>query len=129
MNINCSVFKVNWNFYYYFEDLIVFHIELEIYFLALISILFYLNFYINCLLLPFSSITSIFGFVLLLAIMMQSYYLVFFSMILYSEPGLVIELREEMFEETVLSRSFCYACSWVDVIFVFSYFHILKKFI
>jgi quinol-cytochrome oxidoreductase complex cytochrome b subunit len=44
------------------------------------------------------------------------------------EPGLVIELREEMFEETRFgSEVFAMHVRGVDVIFVFSYFHILKK--
>jgi len=44
------------------------------------------------------------------------------------EPGLVIELREEMFNETRYgSEVFYMHVRGVDTIFVLSYMHILKK--
>jgi quinol-cytochrome oxidoreductase complex cytochrome b subunit len=44
------------------------------------------------------------------------------------EPGLVIELREEMFDDTRFGfETFSMHVRGVDVIFIFSYFHILKK--
>jgi quinol-cytochrome oxidoreductase complex cytochrome b subunit len=44
------------------------------------------------------------------------------------EPGLVIEMREEMFEETRFGTEvFSMHVRGVDVIFTLSYFHILKK--
>ena len=79
-------------------------------------------------LLPFSSISSIFGFVLLLAISIQLLSGFFLAWYYIPEPGLVIELREEMFEETRFGADvFAMHVRGVDVIFVFSYFHILKK--
>ena len=128
LNNNRSIFKTNWNFLLLFRgfdsisywtwDLFSFSNK---YFI-------YLNFYINRLLLPFSSITSIFGFVLLLAIMIQLLSGFFLAWYYIPEPGLVIELREEMFEETRFGAEvFAMHVRGVDVIFVFSYFHILKK--
>jgi len=88
----------------------------------------YLNFYVNRLLLPFSSVTSIFGFVLLVAIMLQLLSGFFLAWYYIPEPGLVIEMREEMFEETRFGTEvFSMHVRGVDVIFVFSYLHILKK--
>ena len=72
--------------------------------------------------------TSIFGFVLLIAILMQLLSGFFLAWYYVPEPGLVIELREEMFEETRFGLEvFSMHVRGVDVIFVFSYFHILKK--
>jgi quinol-cytochrome oxidoreductase complex cytochrome b subunit len=80
------------------------------------------------LVLPFSSITSIFGFILLLAIVVQLLSGFFLAWYYIPEPGLVIEMREEMFEDTKFgSEIFSMHVRGVDVIFVFSYFHILKK--
>ena len=60
----------------------------------------YLNFFVNRLMLPFSSVTSVLGFMLLLAIVMQLLSGFFLGWYYIPEPGLVIELREEMFNET-----------------------------
>lgn len=88
----------------------------------------FLNFYVNRLLLPFSSVTSIFGFVLLLAILLQLLSGFFLAWYYIPEPGLVIELREEMFEDTRFGLEvFSMHVRGVDVIFVFSYLHLLKK--
>ena len=74
------------------------------------------------------SITSVFGFVLLIAILLQLLSGFFLAWYYIPEPGLVIELREEMFEETRFgSEVFDMHVRGVDVIFVLSYFHILKK--
>jgi len=44
------------------------------------------------------------------------------------EPGLVIELREEMFNETKFGYEiFSMHVRGVDIIFILSYIHILKK--
>ena len=128
MNNNRSIIKINWNalllfrgfdsISYWSWDLFSFSNK---YFI-------YLSFYINRLLLPFSSISSIFGFVLLLAISIQLLSGFFLAWYYIPEPGLVIELREEMFEETRFGAEvFAMHVRGVDVIFVFSYFHILKK--
>jgi|TARA_B110000483_G_scaffold137620_1_gene164582 hypothetical protein len=60
----------------------------------------YLNFYVNRLVLPFSSVTSIIGFMLLLAIVCQLLSGFFLGWYYIPEPGLVVELREEMFNDT-----------------------------
>jgi quinol-cytochrome oxidoreductase complex cytochrome b subunit len=83
---------------------------------------------VNRLLLPFSSVTSIFGFVLLVAILLQLLSGFFLAWYYIPEPGLVIEMREEMFEDTRFGAEvFAMHVRGVDVIFVFSYLHILKK--
>lgn len=88
----------------------------------------FLNFYVNRLLLPFSSMTSVLGFVLLLVIMIQLISGFFLSWYYVPEPGLVVELREEMFEESRYGvEIFSMHVRGVDVLFVFSYFHVLKK--
>lgn len=88
----------------------------------------FLNFYLSRLLIPFSSATSIFGFLLLLSIALQLLSGFFLGWYYIPEPGLVVELREEMFEETRYGfEVFSMHVRGVDVIFVLSYFHILKK--
>jgi ubiquinol-cytochrome c reductase cytochrome b subunit len=88
----------------------------------------YLNLYLNRLLLPFSSSTSIIGFMLLLTIGMQLLSGFFLGWYYIPEPGLVIELREEMFNDTRFGVEVFYMhIRGVDVIFVLSYLHILKK--
>lgn len=78
--------------------------------------------------LPFSSMTSIIGFMLLLAIIMQLVSGFFLGWYYIPEPGLVIELREEMFNETHFGAEvFWMHVRGVDTIFLLSYLHILKK--
>lgn len=92
------------------------------------TIFSYLNFFVNRLVLPFASVTSIIGFMLLLTIMCQllsGFYLGWYYM---PEPGLVVELREEMFNDTRFGAEVFYMhVRGVDTIFVLSYLHILKK--
>jgi len=97
--------------------------------ISLSSIFFsYLNFFVNRLVLPFSSVTSVIGFSLLLAIIMQLLSGFYLGWYFIPEPGLVIELREEMFNETRFGfEIFSMHVRGVDVIFVLSYIHILKK--
>ena len=88
----------------------------------------YLVFYLNRLILPFSSLTSILGFCLFLSILSQLVSGFFLAWYYIPEPGLVVELREEMFEETRFGAEVYYVhVRGVDVIFVLSYLHILKK--
>ena len=85
--------------------------------------------YVNVLVLPLSSCTSIFGFVVLVSISLQvlsGFYLAWYYI---PEPGLVIELREEMFEETRYGYEvFNMHVRGVDVVMIIMYLHILKKF-
>lgn len=88
----------------------------------------YLNLFVNRLLLPFSSVSSIIGFMLLLAIIMQVLSGFYLGWYYIPEPGLVVELREEMFNETRFGfEIFQMHVRGVDTIFVLSYLHILKK--
>lgn len=88
----------------------------------------FLAFYVNRLILPFSSVTSVFGFCLFLAICMQLLSGFFLAWYYIPEPGLVIEMREEMFEETRFGLEvYSMHVRGVDVIFLLSYIHILKK--
>lgn len=88
----------------------------------------YLNFFVNRLVLPFSSVTSVIGFMLLIAIVMQLLSGFFLGWYYIPEPGLVIELREEMFNDTRFGAEVFYMhVRGVDTIFVLSYMHILKK--
>nr|YP_010725824.1 cytochrome b [Bakuella subtropica]WDY80869.1 cytochrome b [Bakuella subtropica] len=88
----------------------------------------YLNFFVNRLILPFSSVTSVIGFMLLLAILIQLLSGFFLGWYYIPEPGLVIELREEMFNDTHFgSEIFYFHIRGVDIIFVLSYLHIFKK--
>jgi ubiquinol-cytochrome c reductase cytochrome b subunit len=88
----------------------------------------YLNHFVNRLLLPFSSVTSIIGFMLLITILMQILSGFFLAWYYIPEPGLVIELREEMFNDTRFGVEVFYThIRGVDTIFVLSYIHILKK--
>jgi ubiquinol-cytochrome c reductase cytochrome b subunit len=88
----------------------------------------YLNFFVNRLLLPFSSVTSILGFMLLLTMMMQLMSGFFLGWYYIPEPGLVIELREEMFNDTRFGGEVFYMhVRGVDTLMLLSYIHILKK--
>ena len=92
------------------------------------TIFSFLNFYINRLVIPFSSVTSIIGFALFLTISMQLMSGFFLGWYYMPEPGLVIELREEMFNDTRFGAEVFYMhVRGVDTIFVLSYLHILKK--
>jgi len=88
----------------------------------------YANFYTNRLVLPFSSVTSIIGFMLLLTIVMQILSGFFLGFYFMPEPGLVLELREEMFNDTRFGAEVFYMhVRGVDSLMVLSYMHILKK--
>ena len=97
--------------------------------ISLSSLVFsYLNFFVNRLLLPFSSVTSILGFMLLLSMVMQVLSGFFLGWYYVPEPGLVIELREEMFNDTRFGAEVYYMhVRGVDTLMVLSYLHILKK--
>lgn len=78
--------------------------------------------------LPFSSASSILGFLLLITIALQLLSGFFLAWYYIPETGLVIELREEMFEETRFGYEvFSMHVKGVDVIFFLSYLHIVKK--
>lgn len=84
--------------------------------------------YVNKLVLPFSSASSILGFLLLITIALQLLSGFFLAWYYIPETGLVIELREEMFEETRFGYEvFSMHVKGVDVIFFLSYLHIVKK--
>jgi quinol-cytochrome oxidoreductase complex cytochrome b subunit len=84
--------------------------------------------FVNKLLLPFSSATSIIGFTLLLTIVMQILSGFFLGWYYLPEPGLVIELREEVFNDTRFGIEVFYMhVRGVDVLMVLTYLHILKK--
>ena len=92
------------------------------------NVISYMNHYINKLLLPFSSTTSIIGFMLLLTISLQLVSGFFLGWYYIPEPGLVIELREEMFNDTRFGVEVFYMhVRGVDTLFVLTYLHILKK--
>jgi len=88
----------------------------------------YLNFYVNRLVLPFSSVTSVIGFMLLLCIVLQILSGFFLGWYFIPEPGLVVELREEMFNDTRFGVEVFYMHQrGVDALMVMSYLHIFKK--
>jgi ubiquinol-cytochrome c reductase cytochrome b subunit len=88
----------------------------------------YANFFVNRLVLPFSSVTSIIGFMLLITIVLQIASGFFLGWYFMPEPGLVIELREEMFNDTRFGAEVFYIhVRGVDTLMVLSYMHILKK--
>lgn len=92
------------------------------------KIISYIFSFVNRLLLPFSSVTSIIGFMLLLSILLQVLSGFYLGWYFLPEPGLVIELREEMFNETQFGHEiFQLHVRGVDNIFMLSYLHILKK--
>lgn len=77
---------------------------------------------------PFSSVTSVIGFMLLLAILLQLLSGFFLAWYYIPEPGLVIELREEMFNDTRFGLEiFFLHLRGVDTLMLLSYMHILKK--
>ena len=88
----------------------------------------YLNHYVNRLLLPFSSVSSVIGFMLLISILLQILSGFFLGWYYIPEPGLVIEMREEMFNDTRFGAELFYMhVRGVDTLVVLSYLHILKK--
>lgn len=92
------------------------------------TIFSYLNLFVNRLLIPYSSVTSIIGFMLILCIAMQLLSGFFLGWYYQPEPGLVIEMREEMFNDTRLGLEVFYMhIRGVDMIFLLSYMHIFKK--
>ena len=97
--------------------------------ISISSVIFsYLNFFVNRLVLPFSSVTSIIGFMLLLTMVMQVLSGFFLGWYYVPEPGLVVELREEMFNDTRFGAEVYYMhVRGVDTLMVLSYVHILKK--
>jgi quinol-cytochrome oxidoreductase complex cytochrome b subunit len=83
---------------------------------------------VNTLVLPVPAPTSTFGFAIIALIAMQLLSGFFLAWYYIPEPGLVIELREEMFEETKYGYEvFNIHVRGIDAIFILSYFHILKK--
>ena len=84
--------------------------------------------FISRLLLPYPHFTSITGFVLFTAILIQiatGFYLACYYL---PEPGLIIELREEMFMDTRYGfEIYSMHVRGVDVLFTCSYWHIIKK--
>lgn len=84
--------------------------------------------FISRLLLPYPHFTSITGFVLFTAILVQiatGFYLACYYL---PEPGLIIELREEMFVDTRYGfEIYSMHVRGVDVLFTCSYWHIVKK--
>lgn len=97
--------------------------------ISLSSVVFsYLNFYVNRLVLPFASVTSIIGFMLFICILFQLLSGFFLGWYYIPEPGLVVELREEMFNDTRFGAEVFYMhVRGVDALMVLSYLHILKK--
>lgn len=92
------------------------------------SVFSYLNHFVNRLLLPFSSVTSIIGFMLFISIALQLLSGFFLGWYYIPEPGLVIEMREEMFNDTRFGAEVFYMhVRGVDTLMVLSYMHILKK--
>ena len=92
------------------------------------NIVGFMNHYVNKLLLPFSSTTSIIGFMLMLTIMMQLVSGFFLGWYYIPEPGLVVEMREEMFNDTRFGVEVFYMhVRGVDVLMVLTYLHIFKK--
>jgi quinol-cytochrome oxidoreductase complex cytochrome b subunit len=88
----------------------------------------YLNFFVNRLVLPFSSVTSVIGFALILTIGLQLVSGFFLGWYYIPEPGLVVELREEMFNDTRFGAEIFYMhVRGVDTLMLLSYLHILKK--
>jgi len=88
----------------------------------------YLNFFVSRLILPFQSVTSVIGFMLLLCILMQLLSGFFLAWYYMPEPGLVIELREEMFNDTRFGAEvFFMHVRGVDTLMLLSYMHIMKK--
>ena len=64
----------------------------------------------------------------MLAIVVQIFSGFFLGWYFIPEPGLVVELREEMFNDTRYGYEvYSMHVRGVDVIFVLSYLHILKK--
>ena len=79
--------------------------------------------FINTLVVPVVTSTSIFGFSILLTIILQLLSGFFLAWYYIPEPGLVVELREEMFEETKYGYEiFNLHVRGVDAIFILSYF-------
>jgi quinol-cytochrome oxidoreductase complex cytochrome b subunit len=88
----------------------------------------YLNHFINRLLLPFSSVSSIIGFILFICIASQLLSGFFLGWYYIPEPGLVIEMREEMFNDTRFGSEVFYThVRGVDALMVLSYLHVFKK--
>lgn len=87
-----------------------------------------MNHYVNKLLLPFSNTASIIGFMLLLTVALQLASRFFLGRSYIHEPGLVIELGEEVFNCTRFGAEVLYVrARGVDVPLALSYLHILKK--
>jgi len=123
-----SIRRVIWGYHPYFQSIDavtnwVWHL------MSLSSTIFsYLNFFVNKLLLPFSSVTSIIGFMLLIAILLQLLSGFFLAWYFVPEPGFIVDLREEMFNDTRFGLEvFWMHVRGVDTIMVLSYMHILKK--
>ena len=84
--------------------------------------------FITKLLLPYPSFSSITGFVLFTAILVQIFSGFYLACYYLPEPGLVVELREEMFAETKYGLEVYNAhVRGVDILFICTYIHIFKK--
>ena len=88
----------------------------------------YMTYYLNRLILPFASLTSIIGFILFTVIIIQLMSGFFLAWYFVPEPGLVVDYREEMFDDVRFGwEIFMIHVRGVDTIMIFSYFHIFKK--
>ena len=88
------------------------------------SVFSYLNHFVNRLLLPFSSVTSIIGFMLFICIALQLLSGFFLEWYYIPEPGLVIEMSEEMFNDTRFGAEVYYMhVRCVDTLMILSYLH------
>lgn len=84
--------------------------------------------FVNTLLLPYQSMFSVLGFSLFIAIVLQLMSGFFLGWYYIPEPGLVEEVRNEMFEDTRYGYEiYNIHVRGVDVIFLLSYCHIVKK--
>lgn len=84
--------------------------------------------FVNTLVLPYQTLTSIIGFGLFISIILQVLSGFFLGWYYIPEPALVCEVREEMFEDTKYGYEiYNLHVRGVDVIFLLSYLHILKK--
>jgi hypothetical protein len=92
------------------------------------SIQSYIGFYLNLLVLPYASVTSILGFLLLQGITMQLLSGFFLAWYYVPEPSMVCEFREEMFIDTAYGfEIFQLHVRGVDFLMLLSYAHIFKK--
>ena len=88
----------------------------------------YIIFFINKTTLPLSRTASFIGFATLLIIFLQLITGFYLGWYYIPEPGLIVELREEVFVDTRFGAEMFYLhTAGVDVIFALTYFHIFQK--